>query len=350
MDYESVTIDGQAYTINEKGEAVDAAGNVVKTFDEVKALLKGEGAVIKDKFDTTDITGLLAAANAQLGLDFTDENGAAITFEPTVEGMAARDQFIIDRVARQMAQDTIDAVIKADTDFESLYWHKQKHGTAVGWSPAPDYDNLVLMKPTDAKAEEQYLDIIIKGEIAAGRSPEQAKLFAKYLVDDGKGEESAKAALDALKGARVAANEQARAKAADDARKEAEAVQAYWNKVKSVVDKGQAKGVAIPAFIPLKQEDGTVRNVPRQAVFEFMSKPVQDGKSALQLYNSQMDEEARVLDALLKFTNYGYADIIKAGVNASKVEAVRRVKAGGASGQSRSNPAGGKSPVDSVVL
>lgn len=350
LDFESIVVDGVSLKINDKGEAIDAAGKVVKSFDEVKSLLKS-GNIINGAPDPTDIAGIIAAANEASGIDFVDENGNAISFEPTVEGMAARDRYMIDTIAQQMVKDTIDRVLKADPDFESLYLYKQQNKSAIGWAPGVDYNSIVVLKPTDPAAEKQYEDLIIKAEVARGASIDRAKALAKYAIEDGKGEAFALESLDVLKqqeqlkleNSRVAAQ-----KAKDD---EQARVTKYYDDIKNVINSGKAMGVTIPSFIPVKDESGVIRHVPRQVFFDYISKPVQDGKSAYQIRRSGTTPEEVVIDALMKFTGYDNSSIIKAGIAQQKVEAVRKIKTGGAAGNGgRGAGTSGRSPVDMVIL
>ena len=347
MDFANVVIDGVTHTINDKGEAVDATGNVIKTFDEVKALLK-EGIVKDAVEEPTDLEGILNAVNTSLGIDFTDEQGNPITFEPTVEGLQARDKYLIDNVAAQMTREAVDSIFKADNDFESLYQYKRANGTSLGWTPTPDYSKTILLPSTDAKAEQQYHDIIVKAEQAQGRDLNTATMLAKYLIDDGKGEEMAKAALVTLNNVNKANAERQQAEAqAEEARLNNERV-AYWNEIKSTIDKGVVEGVSIPAFISIKNADGTVRTVPRSSIYEYMSKPVKDGKSAMQLYASQMTPGQRVLSALMQITNYSYGDVAKATATTNKIEFIRKINNNPAN-KGVTNP-NGKAAVDRVVL
>ena len=349
LDFASVIIDGVSHTINDKGEAVDAAGKVVKTFDEVKSLLK-EGSIKDAAPDPTDIAGIIESVNASLGIEFKDEQGNPLTFEPTVEGLAARDKYIIDNVAAQIANESVRSIFNADPDFESLYlYKKQNNGSSLGWGPTPDYSKVSLLPATDANAEKQYADLIIKAEIAQGRDAKTAEMLAKYLIDDGKGEETAKNALATINRLNVEKVAADRAAAEKEELQRAADIENYWKEVKNVLDKGNANGIAIPAFISIKGDDGVIRNVPRQAVYDFMAKPVKDGKSALQLFNSQMTVEDRIVDALMKLTKYNYGDVVKATAANKQVEFIRRARSG-ANNSASSQGAGGKAPVDMVAL
>ena len=349
LDFASVVIEGVAHTINDKGEAVNAEGVVVKTLDEVKALLK-EGSFKDAEPDATDLSGILTHANTALGIEFKDEQGNPIVFEPTVDGIAARDRYIIDNVAAQIANESVKSIFNADPDFESLYlYKKQNNGSSLGWTPEPDYGKVVLLPATDANAEKQYLDLIIKAEVAQGRDSKTAEMLAKYLIDDGKGEETAKVALATINRLNESNLEKSRNEAALVEAQRSKDIEAYWGNVKTVLDKGVANGIAIPAFITIKTDEGVAKTVPRSVIYDFMSKPIKDGKSALQLFNSEMTVEDRIVDALMKFTKYNYGDVVKAATASSKVEFIRRTKVGFA-GKSPVNGVGGKSPVDSVVL
>ena len=352
LDFEAITIGDVSYKINEKGEAVDAQGKVVKTVDEVKALIKDPNASHSDpEPDPNDVGGIIKAANQKLGIDFLDSEGNAIEFEPTPDGIAARDQYIIENVANNIVANTFAKFFEENPELESLYNYKQQNNSVDGWAYTPSYKNIVLLKSGTKEADAQHLDIIIKAEMALGKSKEEAEIFAKYLVDDGKSEEFAKksldklVAMDAAKEAKTLADQ----KAADDARKAD--IDAYWKSVSAVIDKGEAHGIQIPAFIAVKNEDGSISHVPRRHLFDYMSKPVDNGRSRYQIEKTKMTPEEVVIDALLKFTKYNYSDIVKKNIAAEKVVLMRKVKAGNA-GNAKPNGggAGGKSPVDSVIL
>lgn len=344
-DYESVEIDGVAYTINDKGEAVDAEGKIVKTPDEVKAIIAEHGTQQPETIEE-----VVAAANEGLGIDFKDEEGNPITFDiNTVEGMQARDQFIVDNLAEKLANDRLDEVFGSDPDFESLYLHKRKHGSADGWSPTVDYSKITLLDSTADGAEDQYRDVIIKAEIAAGRDAEAAKQFAQYLIDDGKGEEAAKKALGGLQATEAARIEAARIADQEAIEARNKEITEYWGGIESLINNGKVGDVTIPAFISVKQEDGSIKTVPRRVLYEYMSKPVKDGMSQDQIDARATTPEQKIVNAYLRLTKTGTKDLVNQGVKQEKVKLIRKAKA--------ANPAGnvktfqnGKAPNDSVIL
>ena len=351
LDFEAITIGDVSYKINEKGEAVDAEGKVVKTVEEVKALIKDPNASQSDpEPNPNDVSGIIKAANQKLGIDFLDSEGNAVEFEPTPEGIAARDQFIIENVANNIVANTFAKFFEENPELEALYNYKQQNNSVAGWTYTPSYKDIVLLKSGTTDADAQHLDIIVKAEMALGKSKEEAEIFAKYLVDDGKSEEFAKKSLEKLI-AMDAANEAKAVAAQQEAENKRKLdVENYWKSVSAVIDKGEAHGIQIPAFISVKNEDGSISHVPRRHLFDYMSKPVENGKSRYQIEKSQTSPEDVVIDALLKFTKYNYSDVIKKNIAAEKVVLMRKAKAGNAGNAKPNKGAGGKSPVDSVVL
>lgn len=334
------------YTINEKGEAVDAEGNVFKTLDEVKAILAEHAT---DEPET--IEEIVASANLELGLEFKDEEGNDITFDlNTVEGMAARDKYIVDNLAATIAQTALDDIFHKDADFESLYlWKKANGGSSAGWSPAVDYGQVTLLDSAADGAEDQYRDLIIKNEVAQGRDADAAKQFASYLIEDGKGEEFAKKALTNLNATKDAKLEQDRI--ANQARidADAKAINEYWGGIENSINSGKVGGITIPAFIPIKQEDGTIKNVPRKVLYDYMSNPVQDGLSQNQLRLKSMTVEDQIIDAYMGLTGNNHKSVVDAKTADNKIKLIRKVKDVNKGSGNRSF-GGGKAANDTVVL
>lgn len=346
LDYEAVEIDGVSYTINEKGEAVDAEGKVFKTIDEVKAALIESGAGDEPK----DIAAVMALANEGLGINFNDAEGNPIDFDlNTVDGMQARDKFLIDSVSANMATEAVDAIFKNDPDFESLYHYKKANGNATGWSPAIDYSKVELLAANADGAEDQYRDVIIKAEIARGSTPDRAKQFAQYLIDDGKGEETAKESLTALNTLSAASTEADRVATQQAQDAEALRIDTHWKGVSDSINSGTVNGIKIPAFIAIPQEDGTVRNVPRNTLYDYMSKPVKDGLSAHQLHKQSLTSDDQIVDALMAMTKKNNTSVINANVKDKQVKFIRKAITNNRSG-SNVKLVNGKAPNESVVL
>jgi len=346
LDYDAIEIEGVSLKINDKGEAVNAEGVVVKTVEEVKAIIAD---------NATDEPGtleeIMAAANQDLGIDFKDEDGNDISFDfNTVEGIRSRDQFIIDKVSKQLAQETIDGVFKQDSDFESLYHYKQANGTSKGWTPKVDYTSVKLIESGAEGSDAQQLDIIIKSEMARGSSLDRAKVLAQYLVDDGKGEDAAKEGLEYLKKSETDSILKSRTETEAKRKQDADSLEEYWSGIQKTINTGVVNGVRIPAFIAIKDANGSVKNVPRASLYEFMSKPINDrNQSALQVYNVNMTNEARIVDALMKMTNYDNSSIVKANVSNEKVKLFRKMKEAN-SRVNKINNVSGKPANETVVL
>ena len=77
-----VEIGNNSYTVDDKGNLVDASGNIFKEAKDVKSFLEG-----LDKVDNnTEELNIQSIQNA-IGITVTDENDKPVEFENTVEGI-----------------------------------------------------------------------------------------------------------------------------------------------------------------------------------------------------------------------------------------------------------------------
>ena len=91
-DVEAIVIDDVELTINENGEAVDKDGNVVKTKEEVESIIAEQSD--RDT-DLSDVGALMQEVTKLTGFELTDANGNPVEFEPTVEGLAKREEYLV---------------------------------------------------------------------------------------------------------------------------------------------------------------------------------------------------------------------------------------------------------------
>jgi len=316
-DIESIDIDGTEYSINENGEAVDDTGKVIKTRDEVVALLEelnneGEGGE----------TPLIEDIAKLSGFSPVDEDGKPLVFEDTPDGMAKREVAIVNQFGAELARQELDTFFENNPDIVEMYNYKKIKGSLDGFKDRVDYNKITV----EADDDNQQTQLIVNAEILKGNSKERAEQIAKYLIEDGKGKDEAILALKYLKETQASRDRDAIAAKEAKENEERAAIAAKHEEIAKTVKSGKLNGIVIPEYIKYKRSDGSIMNVTRDFIYQYMTKPVKDGKSLYDIDKEKSNTESEVLDAYLKITGNDYSSIIKGMERQSKVDKLKDIK------------------------
>lgn len=305
----SVIIDEVECTVNANGEAVDANGVVVKTREELEALVANA---------QTSETSVLETLQTRFGTDFKDENGNTIVFEDTPEGLASYVDTVLKNNIEQTKDAVIDSLFKTYPVLEQVYTHIKLNGSLDNFNVIPDRNGVVI----DKDSEEQQI-AVIKEEWELQGKKGNVKGYIDYLKAAGilydTAVESNKTVAEIYDARRAEKEtELAELEAAEKAR-----IDSYWKQVDEVVAKGEILGYKIPDNIQ-KTVDGKTVIVSKEDFKKYINSPVDnEGNTAYMLDEAKVDDNTRMQDdllrAYLRFTGGNYSSLVGMAVNKEKV-------------------------------
>ncbi len=290
---QTITIDGVEYTIK-GGVAVDSENNI--KFD-AEALLKSVEDSLSD--DSDDDIDYISEITKMTGLIAVDDSGNPIEYEPTIEGIAKYVSDVTRQEGNRLFKDSQDSFFNTYAPLKDAFNYLRVNNTLNGFGNVTDHSNVKL----NADDSDQLTSIIIEGEMKRGRTKEQAERIVKYAKDDNRLLDEAKDSLAFLKQAEEK-DKQDRAKIVEEQDKRMnEQITAYWNDIKSTIDKGELEGYIIPENIQVRDDKGKVISKTRADFYSYVSESVnKNGDSAASLARANKGKELDLLIDYILFT------------------------------------------------
>lgn len=315
---DSVEIDGVNYTVNKDGALVDEKGEVFKTKEEVEELIKNntiEEAAEVPAINVEDIQKLV-------GINVEDENGKAVVFDSTPEGVASYINSVLELKKAEFAQAGINKLIEdypVVNDF--LNYYIANGNSYEGFGELKDRSGITV----DDNNESQQEAIVREAWKEFGRRGSVDK-YITYLKDSGQLADIAKEDLAALQQHDAEVREE-NSRAAIEAQEAYEKeVIAYWKNVKSCIDKREIAGYKIPETIILNKNGKQVSATPND-FFNYVYQVDDEGMSQYQreLANESIQDRMQdeLLKAWLKYTGKSYDSLLEMGVAAKEVKKLR---------------------------
>jgi len=315
-DVEVVEIEGVEYSLNENKDAVDKDGNVIKTKDEILEMLKG------DDDDSDDETSYVSSLSSLTGFKALDENGEELEFEDTIEGLAAREKYIVEQEGSRLAQEQLTDFFSKNPDIKEMYDYKKLHGSLQDFAVREKYDDIVIEDSND----DQHKSIIIKAELARGNSEERAKNIADFFISDGKGKAEAEASLEYLKEKQLADDKAVQDSIKQKQEAEFQAIAKNSEEAAKIISSGKVKGYTIPETFNVKLNDGTVRKIDKRGLFQFVTEPIDGNLTRYDLMKDSVSMEEKIFDAYLKLTGYSYDALIKEAASQQRLNSLKTSK------------------------
>lgn len=315
---DSIELDGVTYTVNQNGDLVNEKGEVFKTKAEVADFLKEyttEEADTVPEINVADIQKLV-------GVDVVDENGKAVTFDSTPEGVAQYVNSVLELKKAEFAQAGINKLIEdypVLNDF--LNYYIANGNSYEGFGEMKDRSGIQI----DESNEAQQIAIVREAWKEFGKRGDVNK-YINYLKDSGQLIDAAKDDLAALQQADAELREE-NSRAALQAQQEYEAqVVAYWKDVKSCIDKREIAGYKIPDVIILDRGGKQVSATPD----DFFNYVYQVDDNGMSQYQKELAKEApaermndELLKAYLKYTGKSYNSLLEMAVANKEVKKLR---------------------------
>lgn len=315
---DSIELDGVTYTVNEAGDLVNEKGEVFKTKAELPKFL--EEYTTEDANELPEVN--IADIQKLVGVDVVDDNGKAVKFDNTPQGVAEYVNSVLDLKKAEYAQAGINKLIEdypVVNDFLNYYIANGNDYT--GFGEMKDRSGIVV----DENNESQQIAIVREAWKEFGKRGDVNK-YINYLKDSGQLVDAAKDDLAALQQADAEVREQ-NSKAAIEAQKQYEQeVIAYWKEVKSCIDKREIAGYKIPDVIIIDRGGKQVSATPED-FFNYLYQVDEQGYSQYQkeLANEAPSERMNdeLLKAFLKYTGKSYNSLLEMAVANKEVKKLR---------------------------
>lgn len=378
-DLEQIEIDGTVYSINKDGDAVKSDGSVFMTKQQIEEAantiyigdkpykldaqgnaINEDGSVFKTKDEVDQLiqeqeSGFnLKAIQDITNITFNDENGKPIEYESTPEGLAKYILDVRDYGANQLAEQQFTGLLNRYPFMGSVIQYYNENGTLDGYGQPEDFSKIKLSEDN----KEQLTQIIVRGKIAKGETPDEAKRIAKFYDDEGKAFEVAKKELEFLQAQQSKLQADTDKALADQAKAQAEQQKNTWgvyiddkgnrvvvDKEGTIYDKVIKKGVLkttdgkelkIPQVIKRTTSDGKIVTSEPKEFFDYIYKTKQfniDGNIVPMTqydYDTYIENQKNgldndLLDALRKFTGKSYSDLIDSYVKDRQVKNIRTI-------------------------
>lgn len=332
------------YKLDDKGNALNTDGTIFKTKEEIDALST------PDDEDVVSIEGLQKLTN----IIPVDSEGKPIVYEDSSEGLS---KYVLDAGAtlgEQIAKQEQQKLISTYPILQDVITHLvANNGSLEGFNEKVDWGSIQL----DEKNETQLKDVVIRACLAKGMPQADAERFAEYSKSDGKLKEDGKTSLEYL----VSKQNEQRDIAAQQnkaiEKKRIEEEIAYWTSIKeTLLTKGKLqigeKTINIPKVIKVNEGGKTVLYSPEQ-VWDFIYKPkvydINGQKVELtpNQYKMYIERNSRkvdddIFDAIKRLTNYNLEQFIEEQTNAHIVKKIRLSKAADSKSNTKINVGDGK--------
>lgn len=231
-----VEIDGVDHKLDENGNAVDEAGLVVKTAEEIAAAVEAQKGDEPSEETTTAIDDFIKLT----GVQPVDEEGKPKVYEDSVPGLleAAKDTAILE------ARKAFRGLLEAKPHVKKYLEYLERGGDAK------EYHKQVASSWKEVKLDKKNTDMLTNAVVAqlmkAGLKEDKARLTAKMYADTNQLEEMGTEAYQQL-----VANEDAREESEKQAyqariKQQEEANKTYWTDIEKVVKAGKLQNIVIP--------------------------------------------------------------------------------------------------------
>lgn len=272
--------------VDEQGNFVNAAGEVVKTKSEIFR-------------ETTTVGTVMNALAKNFNVTFNDSFIPDDTEDSIID--------VVNKVVGVVKNSSVENYMQANPELEAFRKHLLLHGSASGYnSTAVDYDKVVI-KDLSKEAKQIYITEAYK---ASGRTLSPA--YAKYLDSLGEEDYNLEVSdnLAVLKKHQASKQQEVDTQLKQREEQEAQATEQYWNTVTNTIKNGKLSNINIP--IP-----------EREAFLAYVTTPVQNGKSKDMLDAEKEDVNTDLLMSYLRYKGNDISALAKNIAATNKVQTLR---------------------------
>lgn len=310
-------IDGQVYTIAENGDIVDKDGKVFKEAKDVKEFLKENEPVDDD--EELNLNSIKEA----IGIDVKDEQGNAIEFPDTPQGVKDYVDAVVATRTNEVAQGAVNKLFMDNPMLKQFIDYVKVTGTPRGFGDIPDRSGIVLDKDN-----ENQLAAIIRMAAEEFGNASMDEAYIDFLKTSGRLYDTAKAQLDALINHDKQIREDIEQRAEQARQEELAELNEYWNGVHDAINKGQIGKYKLPETFVVDR-NGQKVTLTREDFYDYVSRSTEkdeDGNAitGYQKDLSKLTNEAHLnrelLDAYLLFTGNGYESLVNMAIKDEQVK------------------------------
>ena len=310
-------IDGQVYTIAENGDIVDKDGKVFKEAKDVKDFLK-ENEPVDDNEELN-----LNSIKEAIGIDVKDEQGNAIEFPDTPQGVKDYVDAVVATRTNEVAQGAVNKLFMDNPMLKQFIDYVKVTGTPRGFGDIPDRSGIVLDKDN-----ENQLAAIIRMAAEEFGNASMDEAYIDFLKTSGRLYDTAKAQLDALVNHDKQIREEIEQRAEQARQEELAELNEYWNGVHDAINKGQIGKYKLPETFVVDR-NGQKVTLTREDFYDYVSRSTEQDEDGNAITGYQKDlskltNEAHLnrelLDAYLLFTGNSYESLVNMAIKDEQVK------------------------------
>ena len=298
------------YTVDKDGNLIDDKGNIFKAKNEVAAYLKEFEVDDTKEENTIDVKSI----QELVGVSVTSEDGKAVTFENTPQGVASYVQSVLDLKRDEFAKAGVNKLFEdypVVSDF--LNYYVANGNSFEGFGELRDRSGIEVdennVSQQEAIVREAFKEFNRRGNVDK---------YIQYLKDSNELFNVAKEELEALQ---KADNEMREANAKEAMRVKAEEEKQlveFWNGVKECIDKRQIAGYRIPETVIIERNGKQISTTPEDFfnyVYQVDDKGLSRYENDLMKLSPAERRDEELLKAWLKYTGKGYDSLIEMAVS-----------------------------------
>lgn len=310
-------IDGKSYTIAENGDIVDKDGNVFKEAKDVKEFLKENEPVDEDEEINLD------SIKEAIGIDVKDEQGNAVEFPDTPQGVKDYVDAVVSIRTNEVAQGAVNKLFMDNPMLKQFIDYVKITGSPRGFGDIPDRSGIVLDKDN-----ENQLAAVIRMAAEEFGNASMDEAYIDFLKTSGRLYDTAKSQLDALVAHDKQIREEIEQRAEQARQEELAELNEYWNGVHDAIDKGQIGKYKLPETFVVDR-NGQKVTLTREDFYDYVSKSTEQDEDGNAITGYQKDlskltNEAHLnrelLDAYLLFTGNSYESLVNMAIKDEQVK------------------------------
>lgn len=302
----AVTVNDVTYQLNDKGDAIDKDGNIVKTKEELDALEKAQ--------DEENEVPLVEELVQKSGRKILDDKGKPKTYEDTIEGIL---EFTTD-LGIQKANEEYKKRVNKYPEARDFIAYLERGGNANDYfkKQSTAWSNFRF----DEKNDDHLLNAIVTELVSKGVPKEQAEFTAQNYKDTDKLKDFGKAAYQRLVKAEQDSKAAEEAKYQQIAQKEAETEAKYWSTVQEVIKKGTLNNITIP-------------ETDRESFYNYVAAAANDERqSQAEIDANKLPVEQQLQLSYLVYRKFDLGKLLSNAVNTAKAKSLRERTRSGQSG------------------